>query len=164
MDSTKDLSKAEHLLEILCKRNSYKKPKYVVISQSSDGYLEYYKVKVEIKDQLIVFGYGISKRIARKKAAIIAYEKLLFKKCGKNCVSELIEFCIDSGSRLPVFDEEYDDEGTYRMRCRVIVHWDTGDIQLLGIGYSDSYRMAKIAAAKNVIKQLKDIDEFQTIK
>ncbi len=96
-----------------------------------------------------------------KNAAIIAYKKLLFKKCGKNSVSELIEFCTDSGSRLPVFDEEYDGE-TYQIRCRVTVRWDTGNIQLLGIGYSDSYRMAKIDAAKNVIKQLKDIDEFQT--
>jgi dsRNA-specific ribonuclease len=161
MDSTKQLSKGQNSLKILCKRNSYKKPKYEVISQSSDGYREYYKVKVEVKDQLIVFGCGISKRIARKNAAIIAHEKLLFKKCGEDSVSELIKFCTDKGFRLPVCDEEYDGE-TYKIKCTVTVPWDTGDIQLLGIENSDSYRMAKIAAAKNVIKQLKDIDELQT--
>lgn len=163
MDSTKELSKEENLLEILCERNSYKKPKYVVISESSDEYPKYYEVKVEVKDELSFFGCGISKRIARKKAAIIAYENLLFEKYGKNSVSELIEFCTNDGSPLPIFEEEYD-EGTYRIRCKVTVHRNKGDIQLLGTEYSDSYRMAKIAAAQNVIQQLKDVNEFQTNK
>jgi len=156
-----DLTKGQKLLEIHCIRNSYKKPKYRLISKTFDKYRNYYKVSVEVKDQIICYGHGISKRMAKNDAAIRAFKKLQFKQCNKTSVSELIKYCERNGFSFPIFDDECDDEcddGIYRVRCRLKLYFNKGDVQLLGIGRSDSYKLAKISAAKDIIQQLKDIE------
>jgi dsRNA-specific ribonuclease len=70
-----DSAKVKSLLESYCKENRYKKPKYIVISKTNVKYRDYYGVSVEVKGVLTVEGFGISKRLAEKNAAIKALIK-----------------------------------------------------------------------------------------
>jgi hypothetical protein len=79
-----NITRAKTTLKSYCYRNGYENPKYKIISKSGRGFRKFYTIRVDVNGSAVAKGEGISKRIARKKAALSGLNGLrILKHCFK---------------------------------------------------------------------------------
>jgi hypothetical protein len=65
-----NITRAKATLKSYCYRNGYENPNYKIVSKSGRSFKKFYTIRVDVNGLAVAKGEGISKRIARKKAAL----------------------------------------------------------------------------------------------
>lgn len=149
IDCTMDLFEAKINLMNICKTNESSKPYYCFVKKCDNTY----EMAVE-SDGHVFSGRAPSKRMARRMAAKEAVKELMFKKCGRNAVTQLVQFCADRRLMPPSFKEIISKDNTFCFECQIVIEINGNSIQLIGRGYSDSAKLAKLCSARDVLNQI----------
>ena len=152
MDSFEHLAKAKYNLLKICEFNNSSKPFYNLIEKSNRNY----EMAVE-SDGRVFRGRALSKRLAKKLAAIEAVNELKFKKCTSNAITQLVQFCQHHHLIAPVFKELISKDNTFCCGSEIIIEIDEKPIHLIGRGYGYSAKQAKLCSARDVLDQIETI-------